>query len=205
MGQQAVLVLNADFTPLRIVPWQRAIGMLLDDKAMLVEPYAGRLVRSASRALPLPAVVAMHRYNAFRHQVRFNRANVLARDGYTCQYCGTRPVTRGGRPDLAELTIDHVVPRSRANAHRRVLVAGRWVPVTSWVNVATACVACNGAKAARTPTEAGMPLRRVPTVPSGVDLVWMALFKVSVPTEWREFIPRASPWRGYWTADLDTD
>lgn len=202
---RTVLVLNADFTPMRVVPWQRAIGLLLDEKASLVEAYAGRLIRSATRALPHPAVVAMNRYSSFRHQVRFNRANVLARDGYSCQYCGLRPVRAGGRPDLTELTIDHVVPRSRANVRRRVLVEGRWVPVTSWVNVATACVVCNGAKANRTPDEAGMPLRRTPRAPRGMDLVWMALFSVDVPDEWRDYLPETSPWRGYWTADLDGD
>lgn len=205
MGQHTVLVLNADYTPMRVVPWQRAIGLLLDNKATLVHAYANRLIRSATQALPHPAVVAMHRYNAFRTQVRFNRANVLARDGYACQYCGVRPALSSGRPDLRELTIDHVVPRSRANAHRRVRVAGRWVPVTCWVNVATACVGCNGAKGARTPQEARMPLRRSPRAPSAIDLVWMALFSVNVPDEWRAFLPDPPHWNGYWTAELDDD
>ena len=198
-----VLVLNADYTPLRVVPWQRAIGLLLDEKASLVQAYAHKLVRSASQSLPHPAVVALHRYSRFRNRVRFNRANVLARDGYACQYCGLRPLRTNGRPDLAELTIDHVVPRAQANAHGQVVVDGERLPVTCWSNVATACVQCNSDEADRTPGEAGMVLRKVPRVPNQLDVVWMALFAVDVPEEWRDYLPEGSPWRGYWTAELD--
>ena len=200
-----VLVLNADYKPLRVVPWQRAVVMLLDNKASLVNAYAERLIRSASRSLPYPAVVALHRYSAFRHRIKFNRANVLARDGYACQYCGDRPLRASGRPDLAALTIDHIVPRAQADAQGRVVVKGELRPVTCWDNVATACVPCNGHKADRTPKEAGMALRRPARMPNPLDLVWMTLFAVDIPDEWRDFLPEDSPWRGYWTAELDDD
>ncbi len=197
----AVLVLNADYSPLRVVPWQRAIGMLLDDKASLVQAYANRMIRSATLSLPHPAVVALHRYSRFRSRVRFNRANVLARDHYTCQYCGLSPRRLSGRPDLTELTIDHVVPRAQAR-EGRVFAQGRWRPVTCWENVATACVDCNVAKADQTPAEAEMTLRTTPRVPTHLDVLWMALFSVDIPEEWREFLPEDSPWRAYWTAEL---
>ncbi|MBX2804097.1 MAG: HNH endonuclease [Myxococcales bacterium] len=200
---RTVLVLNADYTPLRVVPWQRAIGMLLDDKASMVESYAGRMVRSTSQSLPHPAVVALHRYSRFRNRVRFNRANVLARDGYTCLYCGTKPRRPSGHPDLRQLTIDHVVPRAHADDRGQILVSGERRPVTCWENVASACGACNGTKADRTPEQARMRLRRPPRVPTALDVLWMALFSVSIPDEWRDFLPEGSPWRNYWTAELD--
>lgn len=201
---RTVLVLNADYSPLRVVPWQRAMVLLLDDKVALVETYTGRVVRSAHEALPHPAVVALHRYTRFRNRIRFNRQNVLARDGYTCQYCSARPRRPSGRPDLAELTIDHIVPRAQADSNGRVVVDGRPRPVTCWENVATACVPCNASKADRTPAEAGMTLRRAPRAPNQLDVLWMALFSVDIPDEWRDFLPEDSPWRDYWTADLDT-
>jgi 5-methylcytosine-specific restriction endonuclease McrA len=200
-----VLVLNADYTPLRVIPWQRAVTLLLDDKASLVESYAGRVVRSATEAMPWPAVVALHRYTRFRNRIRFNRQNVLARDAYTCQYCGTQPRRASGRPDLSELTIDHVVPRAHADRAGRIQLDGRHLPVTCWENVATACVPCNGVKADRTPRQARMPLAREPRVPNPIDLMWMALFSVDIPGEWREFLPEDSPWRDYWTADLSDE
>ncbi len=201
---RTVLVLNADYSPLRVVPWQRAVVLLLDDKVSVVETYADQFVRSAHDALPHPAVVALNRYTRFRNRVRFNRQNVLARDHYTCQYCGTQPRRPSGRPELAELTIDHVVPRARADAEGRVVLDGRLRPVTCWENVATACVACNSEKADRTPAEVGMTLRRPPRVPSQLDVLWMAVFAVDIPDEWRDFLPEDSPWREYWTAELDS-
>jgi 5-methylcytosine-specific restriction endonuclease McrA len=199
---RTVLVLNADWTPLRVVPWERAVSLLLEEKVSLVESYAGRFIRSASVGVPHPAVVVLRRYQSFRNRVRFNRANVLARDSYTCQYCGAKPVKSSGRPDLTELTLDHVVPRAQSTAGRIVLSDGRTVSVTCWENVVTACVPCNARKADRTPAEAKMPLRARPRIPSGLDLLWMALVQVNIPTEWRDWLPAGSPWRDYWTAEL---
>lgn len=198
-----MLVLNADWTPLRVVPWERAVTLLLEDKVSLVEAYAGRFVRSASFGVPHPAVVVLRRYQSFRNRVRFNRQNVLARDSYACQYCGVRPVRPSGRPDLSELTLDHVVPRARSSNGRVPLPDGGTVAVTCWDNVVTACVACNARKRDRTPTEARMPLRARPRNPSGLDLLWMALMQVDVPDEWLDWLPDGSPWREYWTAELE--
>lgn len=200
---QDVLVLNADGTPLRVVSWERAVTMLLEDKVAVVEAYAGRMIRSASQRIPHPAVVMLRRYQAFRNRVRFNRQNVLARDGYVCQYCGARPERPNGRPDLSELTLDHVIPRAHAVGGHVVLPDNVRVPVTCWSNVVTACVQCNADKADRTPVQARMPLRRWPRPPTGMDLLWMAVLKVDIPDEWRDWLPEDSPWRDYWTAELE--
>jgi 5-methylcytosine-specific restriction endonuclease McrA len=200
----AVLVLDADWTPLRVVTWQRAIVMLLEDKVSMVDSYAGRAIRSATTALPRPAVVVLRRYHGMRGRVRFNRHNVLCRDDYTCQYCAARPRRANGKPDLSELTLDHVVPRARAVDGRVRDASGKVVSLTSWSNVVAACVACNGRKAARTPAEAKMPLRSLPRVPTGLDRLRMAVRQVEIPEEWRDWLPD-SPWNGYWTDDLDED
>lgn len=199
----AVLVLDADWTPLRVVTWQRAVTLMLEDKVSMVDSYAGRAIRSASAALPRPAVVVLRRYHGMRGRARFNRMNVLCRDGYTCQYCGLRPIRPNGKPDLSELTLDHVVPRARAVGGRVRDATGRVVGLTSWTNVVTACVACNGRKAARTPEEARMPLRAAPRVPTGLDRLRMAVRQVEIPEEWRDWLPAGSPWAGYWTDPLD--
>lgn len=201
---QRVLVLDADWTPLRVVTWQRATILLFEEKVALVQAYADLAVRSATAVFPLPAVVVSRRYHGLRDRARFNRANVLCRDDYTCQYCGVQPRRRSGKPDLAELTLDHVVPRAQA-VDGRVRVDGRWVGVTSWTNVVAACVACNGRKGARTPAEARMPLRSPPRAPSGLDRLRMAVRMENVPEEWRDWLPEGSPWRGYWTDELDPD
>jgi 5-methylcytosine-specific restriction endonuclease McrA len=200
-----VLVLDASYRPLTVIPWQHAITMVLDERARMVVQYADRVIRSPSITVPWPAVVALYQHVGRPRRVRFNRMNVLARDGYQCAYCGLRP-TRNGRPDLAELTLDHVVPRAQSRNHRVLLASGRNVPVTCWENVVTCCVPCNGRKADRTPVQARMSLRVAPRVPTSFDSLRMSLGRVRVPEEWKDFLPAAAVgWRDYWTVDLDLD
>ena len=107
------MLLNADYRPIRILSWERAFALWFDGKVDLVSGYVDEFVRSAREAFEKPAVVRLRRYVDVHARVRFNRQNVLARDGYECGYCGERPV-RGSRPDLEALTLDHVVPRAQA-------------------------------------------------------------------------------------------
>ena len=138
-----VLVLNASYEPLRIVSVRRAMVLLLQRKAELVEAAAQRL-RAPTVTFVVPLVVRLVRYVAIpRHRkLPCSRRGVLARDRETCQYCGAQP----GR---AHLTIDHVLPRAQAGT-------------TSWENVVAACTACNHRKANRTPQQAGMVLLSMP-------------------------------------------
>ncbi|MFN7144666.1 MAG: HNH endonuclease, partial [Myxococcota bacterium] len=85
------LQLNADYAPMKVLRWERAIELVLDEKAVTVAPYEGRFVRSESLALPWPAVIALKRYARARERVRFSSRNVQARDLWTCAYCGVRP------------------------------------------------------------------------------------------------------------------
>jgi len=144
-----VLVLNASYEPLRIVPVRRAIILLLQEKAELVEAATQRL-RAQGASFAVPLVVRLVRYITIprQRQLPCSRRGVLARDRETCQYCGAQP----GR---AHLTIDHVLPRAQAGT-------------TSWENVVAACAACNHRKANRTPQQAGMALDCPPRRPSYV-------------------------------------
>ena len=144
-----VLVLNASYEPLRIVSVRRAMILLLQEKAELVEAAAQRL-RAQGVAFAVPLVVRLVRYVAIPRHRRLpcSRRGVLARDRETCQYCGAQP----GR---AHLTIDHVLPRAHGGT-------------TTWENVVAACAACNHRKANRTPQQAGMALIRQPHRPSYV-------------------------------------
>jgi 5-methylcytosine-specific restriction endonuclease McrA len=138
-----VLVLNTTYEPLAVVTLKRAMRLLSTRKAEVLESGAA-LLRSARDQIATPLVVRLLRYAHTRRMRRPQvcRALVLLRDGEACQYCGRQP----GR---AELTLDHVVPRSQGGP-------------TSWENVVAACRACNAVKANRTPEQAGMPLRGTP-------------------------------------------
>ncbi|MBX3076353.1 HNH endonuclease [Candidatus Obscuribacterales bacterium] len=135
-----VLVLNASYEPLNICTWRRAVVLLLKGKAEQIE-HNGKVIYMDT---PLPTVIRLRHYVKIPYkEISLSRRNILHRDNYTCQYCGVR------RPDL---TIDHIIPRSRGG-------------IDSWDNVAAACLKCNVKKGDRTPKEAGMLLRIVPRRP----------------------------------------
>jgi 5-methylcytosine-specific restriction endonuclease McrA len=152
---QRVLVLNATYEPLSIVPVQRAIVLLLKEKAELIEAAEERL-HAAYSSFPVPLVIRLVYYVRIPRPVMLSpsRRTVLARDNYTCQYCGATP----GR---ANLTLDHIVPRSRGGP-------------TNWDNVVAACRPCNVRKGNRTPDEAGLTLRRRPGRPSYLAVLLLA-------------------------------
>lgn len=188
-----VLQLNADYNPMKLLRWERAVELVLDGKAVTLTPWPGRFVRSPSLAIPWPAVVALRRYAHVRGRIRFSSRNVVARDNFTCQYCGVRPRLPDGRPDRDALTLDHVIPRAQAKHHAVFLPwSKRWVNVTCWENAVAACRPCNTRKADRTPSQANMVLRTIPRVPTTVDVLRLSLGRLgSIPDEWRPWIPES--------------
>ena len=152
------LALNASFEPLTIVPARRAIRLVMDQKAEIIEADRLRPFRSAHRVVPCPVVIRLVRYvrvpRRFRRQV--TNTFLFARDDYTCQYCGRHREQLRGRQFL---TRDHVVPLSRGGGN-------------TWDNVVTACSPCNNRKGNRVPREAGMHMLTAPGEPNHVHLVW---------------------------------
>ncbi len=176
--------------------------MVLERRARIVAEYADRVIRSANLVFPWPAVVALDQHVGRRKRMRFNRHNVLARDGYACAYCGSKPLRHDGRPDLGELTLDHVVPRAHSrNGHVVLPWSGRRVPVTCWDNVVSCCIRCNARKADRTPEQASMHMRQLPRTPTPLDAFRMSLARVRIPEEWNAWVPEE--WREYWTVELE--
>ncbi len=147
-------MLNATYEPLSVVSVRRAVVLLLKDKAEMVEATRARL-RAENLSMPVPSVIRLVAYVRLPHRMALpvSRRTILARDNFTCQYCG-------GSPGRAQLTVDHVVPSSRGGA-------------STWENVVTACLACNQRKGNRTPEEAGMPLLAPPGRPRYVALVML--------------------------------
>lgn len=153
------MALNASFEPLTIVPARRAVRLVLDGKAEVLEHDHSRVFRSEHEVIPWPAVIRLVRYVHVPYRFRRQVTNtfLFARDDYTCQYCGRHRNELKGRQFL---TRDHVVPVSRGGRNE-------------WSNVVTACSPCNNRKANRLPREAGMRLRTEPTEPNYVHLVWV--------------------------------
>lgn len=152
------LTLNASFEPLTLIPVERALRLVIDEKAEALEVDETRPFRSENLEYAAPVVIRLVRYvhvpRRFRRQV--TNTFLFARDDYRCQYCGRANDELGYRESL---TRDHVVPLSRGGGN-------------GWTNVVTACSRCNRAKADRLPSECGMTLRKEPGVPNHVRLVW---------------------------------
>ena len=152
------LALNASFEPLTMVPMRRALRLVIDGKAEVVECDAERVVRSERLTLPRPIVIRLTKFihvpRRFRRQV--TNTFLFARDRYRCQYCGRSVVELKPREGL---TRDHLIPLSRGGTN-------------DWSNVVTACASCNTRKANRLPEEIGMHPLSQPVEPHFVHLSW---------------------------------
>lgn len=141
-----------------MVPLKRALRLVIDGKAEIVEAETGRVVRSEHLSLPRPAVIRLTKFvhvpRKFRRQV--TNTFLFARDAYTCQYCGR---AAGELKPREALTRDHLIPLSRGGSNE-------------WTNVVTACSSCNTRKSNRLPSEIGMHPMHVPVEPHFVHLSW---------------------------------
>ena len=137
-----VLVLNASYEPITICTARRAITLVMKGAAV-VEECSVFTIRTPRVSVPVPSVVRLRTYRRVPRVKRsVSRKGIILRDASICQYCGRKW-------DSRELTLDHVVPRSRGGE-------------SSWENLVAACTRCNNRKGDRTPREAGMQLLRAP-------------------------------------------
>jgi 5-methylcytosine-specific restriction endonuclease McrA len=163
------LLLNASYEPLKIISWQKAIILWLQNKVEVVE-YHNFFVRSVRSSFQLPSVLRLTTYVRPRASVvvRFCRENVYIRDNYTCQYCGNQ------FPQGA-LTLDHVVPASKQGPK-------------NWTNVVTACRSCNQKKANHTPSSANMPLLSEPVRPAWLPTYDFQVEETQMPPTWIPYL-----------------
>jgi 5-methylcytosine-specific restriction endonuclease McrA len=194
---RSALVLNRHWTPIQTTTVREAIGLVVKGSARIIEPDTFEtfdlftwadvsrakacapdgMIRSVRLSIVAPEVIVLTTYAGLgERSVVFSRRNLFKRDHYACQYCGSQP-------GPAELTVDHVMPKSRGGS-------------STWDNCVLACVECNKRKANRTPAEARMHLRKTPRKPS-----WKALAAVSPRIRresWDKFLSNA-----YWDIELE--
>jgi len=163
-----VLLLNSDFEPLNVTNLRRAMALIVLGKADVLHEHEEKVI-TTSGPLPAPSIVKL-RYHVKRPlpQLRLSRHGVLARDAYTCQYCGTK-----GK----DLTIDHVIPRWKGGGH-------------TWENLVACCRRCNLKKGDRTPPQARMQLLRQPFRPKFIPYISLpAYVKARSRQEWAYYLP----------------
>lgn len=193
---QRVLVLNRSWIAVHITTVRRAVGLVYNCQARVVEPREfsthdfdgwkalsernGRpgvhYIRSTNFKIMVPEVLQLVVFNrVFGKEINFTRRNIYDRDDGRCQYCG-----RG--VGAKEFTLEHVTPRSRG---------GR----TTWDNVIVACPSCNTRKGDRLPAEVGMTLLRAPVKPKWATQIGVRLAH-RIRSSWQQFIPEV-----YWKSD----
>ena len=162
------LVLNAGYEPLAIVSFKRALVLVMNRKADIIESDENDPVWGATEIYERPAVIVLNRYVRIprAQRVPVTRRGVLRRDGHRCAYCGR-----------SANTIDHVQPRSRGGAN-------------SWENLVAACVKCNNLKSDRTPAEMGWKLRFRPVEPRGS--AWEVRGTERVEPAWGPYLQMAA-------------
>jgi 5-methylcytosine-specific restriction endonuclease McrA len=193
---EKVLVLNRSWVAVNVATVRRALILVYQDDARIVAPddYAtfnfegwveasqaakaeARRIHSATFSMCVPEVIVLGGFNGrFSKEVRFSRRNIFERDDNTCQYCGRKF-------DRHELTLDHVIPRSRGGA-------------STWSNIVLACLKCNMRKGDRKPQETNMKLQRKPVKPQWATRVGVKLGRQWKPS-WERFLETA-----YWDVEL---
>ena len=146
MDNIAVLKLDSSFKPLEVISWQEAFVLTYVGKAWAVE-YTEMWVSSARERFKIPSIIALYKFIDKKYfTLPCTRKNILVRDEGTCQYCNTRYAE-------SELTIDHVIPRSKGGA-------------TTWDNVVAACIGCNQRKSDHYLADSPFTLPKLPVRPT---------------------------------------
>lgn len=183
------LLLNADYMPLSIIDWKRALTWLVryENNSRygidIVDFYKDDFIIGVNnKKYPIPAVARTKRFFQIKDSsVTFSRKNIFLRDQYTCQYCNQTFENK-------QLTYDHVIPRSKWN-----YINGS---PTIWTNIVTACVECNRKKGNRTPKQANMPLYNLPIRPTKTSRYLpiahhLRKIKDTIPQEWKLYLPQS--------------
>jgi 5-methylcytosine-specific restriction endonuclease McrA len=136
-----VLLLNQTYEPLGTVGIARAMIMTFKNSVTVEEWDGDRVLHTPREEYPVPSVIRRRTYINVRRRREasgMKRLRIYMRDKFRCQYCGDKKAA-------GELTLDHILPRSRGGDN-------------SPVNIVAACIKCNNRKSNRTPAEARMPL-----------------------------------------------
>ena len=184
MTHKSCLILNADYTPMGIIDWKRAMtwlfryGNAVGSRIEILEYHETDLVQTSTGPIKIPSIIKSSRYfKIFNKRVNFSRKNVFIRDNFTCQYCNKKF-------PIGKLTYDHVIPKSLWKLNSSP---------TCWTNIVTACIHCNFKKSNKTPSQANMPLQIEPFAPQkSIKYLPLAYQLTTIlkdfPKEWNAYV-----------------
>ncbi len=156
--------MNQNYEPLQVCSARRAVVLLFQGKAEMIETADGIKIHTVTREYALPSVVRLWHYRKVPYKrIMLTRKNIITRDNNRCQYCGS---TKG------PMTIDHVIPKRMGGDD-------------SWENLICACAKCNNKKGDHTPEQAQMHILKKPTMPTFITFIQR---NVSIADRWRPFL-----------------
>lgn len=162
--QGNVLILNQDYQPLSVCNVKRSLLLLFLEKAEMLHERPDYKIRTVSSQYDFPSVIRLRKYARIPFKnIVLTRKNIMKRDENRCQYCGSS----------SDLTIDHVIPKSRNGKD-------------TWDNLVTACNKCNHRKGNKTPSEAGMPLRKEPFRPN--HIIFLRDYMGRIEDPWKPYL-----------------
>ncbi len=163
-----VLVLNSDYEPLNICNIRRAMSLVFLGKVDILHENS-MILHTVSNSYKSPSVIRLKNHiRRPRPQLRLSRRSILARDNYTCQYCGHKG---------HDLTVDHLIPKRLGGP-------------TSWENLVCCCKKCNTKKGDKTLQQVGFTLRKEPRQPKFVPFISLTKFINGAKNEvWRDYLP----------------
>lgn len=191
MKKTDVLVLNKNWVPIHIISWKKGVSLISQEKCRALDrefiaygysDWLGFSLKNQKKypvawtinyPVAIPEIIVSITFEKLpSREVKFSRQNIFSRDGHKCVYCGQK-----FKRD--ELTLDHIIPRSKGGH-------------TTWDNTVSSCFSCNQKKADRTPNEAGMHLKIEPKKPKWIGPIHNYDSNVHPCKSWEHFMPRVN-------------
>lgn len=185
--KNTTLILNKQYIPIHIATWQRAMSLLYQGAALSLDDeynqydfdqwvdytkktqHTNDIVTTTNFSVLIPSILVLQRYKRLPNRdVKYTRENIFHRDNNICTYCGNSF-------NKSELTIDHIVPKSRGGTN-------------DWKNIITSCKPCNGKKADKTPNEANMKMLYKPREPKWTDTLTKRSNTPKIKKSWKPFL-----------------
>lgn len=181
--KHSVLLLNRNYTPILVISLQKAVILLFNKKAKILEVNSYSTyeweewiklningynkIKTPNKELNIPEIIVLNNYDkVLKKRVVPNKKNIYKRDNGKCQYCYKSL-------SLTESTIDHIHPKSRSGKY-------------SWDNCVISCIRCNLKKGNYLLHECGMKLVNEPKIPN-YEKINFNFLDNTTPTSWRLF------------------
>ena len=208
------LILNKSWHPIDSTIVRKAFGDVMSERAQFIDtpsyiPYdilgwmqlpivhPNKSIQTSTCTIKLPEIMLLSKFNKIPKQiVKFNRRNLWRRDGCKCQYCGTEP-------SYDEITVDHIVPRSKGGS-------------SNFQNCVLCCITCNLKKSDRRLEDTDMKLQKRTKLPNGKWThvtydrpkrpIWNPLYRLSrkkYPKSWAAFLKNFDETL-YWEVQLES-